>query len=314
MVNFSVARAIGLVLRTWPFLVLRLVIWALVCAGYGAGVGGGAVMGLALGALWSSPAGGAALGALAGFAAASALLFWLRAYITYLLKGGHVAALVAAHDGLPLPLGFGQVGYALAIVRERFVEVNVLFAVDLLIKGVVGTLCGLISGAAAPLGLGGLTGLLTTVLRLSTFYVDELILARNIRTREADPFSGAQDALVLYAQNAWAIARNALVLALVCAGLGLGAFILLVGPFGLVAAFAPEALTEAVLTLAGLALAALAALALVYAAAEPFCIACLMQVYFGVTEGQRPDPSWRRTLETASSAFRKLGEEALAGL
>lgn len=313
MVNFSVARAIGLVLRTWPFLVLRLGIWALVCAGYGAGVAGGAVMGIALGALWSASAGGAALGALAGFAAASALLFWLRAYITYLLKGGHIAALVAAHDGLPLPLGFGQVGYALAIVRERFWEVNVLFAVDLLIKGVVGALSGLIAGLAAPFGLGGLAGLLTHVLRLSTFYVDELILARNIRTREADPFSGAQDALVLYAQNAWSIVRNALILAAVCALLGLGAFLVLVGPFGLVAALAPEAMTGAVFTLASLALAALAALALVYAAAEPFCIACLMQVYFNVTEGQRPDPLWRRRLESTSAAFRKLGEEALAG-
>ncbi len=313
MVNFSVARAIGLVLRTWPFLVLRLGIWALVCAGYGAGVAGGAVMGIALGALWSASAGGAALGALAGFAAASALLFWLRAYITYLLKGGHIAALVAAHDGLPLPLGFGQVGYALAIVRERFWEVNVLFAVDLLIKGVVGALSGLIAGLAAPFGLGGLAGLLTHVLRLSTFYVDELILARNIRTREADPFSGAQDALVLYAQNAWPIVRNALILAAVCALLGLGAFLVLVGPFGLVAALAPEAMTGAVFTLASLALAALAALALVYAAAEPFCIACLMQVYFNVTEGQRPDPLWRRRLESTSAAFRKLGEEALAG-
>ncbi|MEO5620528.1 MAG: hypothetical protein ABIQ85_06370, partial [Cypionkella sp.] len=45
---------------------------------------------------------------------------------------------------------------------------------------------------------------------------------------------------------------------------------------------------------------------------EPFAIACLLQVFFKVTEGQTPNPEWRRKLETATDKFRQLGEKALA--
>ncbi len=49
---------------------------------------------------------------------------------------------------------------------------------------------------------------------------------------------------------------------------------------------------------------------------EPFALACLLQVFFAVTEGQAPNPDWRARLEAASERFRRLGETALqrAGL
>ena len=45
---------------------------------------------------------------------------------------------------------------------------------------------------------------------------------------------------------------------------------------------------------------------------EPFALACLLQVYFKVIEGQVPQPEWRGRLALASDRFRKLGEQALA--
>jgi hypothetical protein len=44
---------------------------------------------------------------------------------------------------------------------------------------------------------------------------------------------------------------------------------------------------------------------------EPFAIASLMQVYFGMIEGQVPDPVWRTRLEGVSTKFRTLGEKAI---
>jgi hypothetical protein len=43
---------------------------------------------------------------------------------------------------------------------------------------------------------------------------------------------------------------------------------------------------------------------------EPFAIACLLQTFFKVTEGQTPDPEWEARLEGVSGKFRKLGEQA----
>ncbi|OYZ94683.1 MAG: hypothetical protein B7X99_15180, partial [Rhizobiales bacterium 17-65-6] len=62
-----------------------------------------------------------------------------------------------------------------------------------------------------------------------------------------------------------------------------------------------------VLCLAGL----VGALALTHALWEPFCIACLMQVYFGAIAGQRPDPDWRARLDGASAKFAALGRRAV---
>ena len=45
---------------------------------------------------------------------------------------------------------------------------------------------------------------------------------------------------------------------------------------------------------------------------EPFAIACLLQVYFKVTEGQVPNPEWEAKLTSASDKFKALGEKAMA--
>jgi hypothetical protein len=44
---------------------------------------------------------------------------------------------------------------------------------------------------------------------------------------------------------------------------------------------------------------------------EPFALACLLQVFFKVTEGQEPKPEWRGKLAHASAKFRTLGERAI---
>ncbi len=45
---------------------------------------------------------------------------------------------------------------------------------------------------------------------------------------------------------------------------------------------------------------------------EPFAIACMLQVFFKVTEGQTPNPEWEAKLTSVSDKFRTMGEKAAA--
>ena len=44
---------------------------------------------------------------------------------------------------------------------------------------------------------------------------------------------------------------------------------------------------------------------------EPFALACLLQAFFALTEGQEPKPEWRGRLTQLSDKFRRLGEQAV---
>ncbi len=304
--SFSIWRALGLVAATWPFLVLRLIVNLMIAMGTLLAVTIGAFLGWGLAHIVSSwPMDAAAIyGGLFGLVVLGIVLWWIRDYLLYLLTAGHVAALMQAFDGAPLPVGKGQVGAALAIVRERFGEVSLLFVLDQLVKGAVRAVTRLIDWLTDLVGLPGLSGfvrLVDTVIRLSTNFIDELVLARQIRIASSDPWTTARESIVLYAQNAPAILRNAVWLMLFRWVLTVALFVILLSP---AAAFVYVVPGET----AGwtLAFALLLAVALQRALIDPFCIAALMQVYFAEIEGQRPNPDWDDKLAEVSRPFRDL--------
>ena len=43
---------------------------------------------------------------------------------------------------------------------------------------------------------------------------------------------------------------------------------------------------------------------------EPFAIACLLQAFFKVTDGQVPNPDWEAKIDKASAKFQTLGDKA----
>ena len=94
-------------------------------------------LGAAFGLLGGAAGGGAFWGGMIGFGIVSAVLYWAREYLLYLVKAGHIAVLVELYDGNDLPAGKSQIDYAQGIVRERFVETSVLFGLDRLIRLVV---------------------------------------------------------------------------------------------------------------------------------------------------------------------------------
>ena len=102
MWDFSFGRAVGMVMQTLPFIVLRIVVYAGIALAYVLTVGVGGALGWGFGHVGTSPdapAGGAFWGGAIGFGLASAALYFAREYILYLVKAAHIAVLVEVYDG-----------------------------------------------------------------------------------------------------------------------------------------------------------------------------------------------------------------------
>ena len=158
-------------------------------------------------------------GGIVGFGLVSLALYWLREYILYVVKAGHIAVMVHLIDGRDVPGGQGQIAYARQVVTQRFAEANILFVMDQLVKGAIGAITGLIGGIAAFLpipGLQGIVNFINTVIRMSLTYVDEIILGYNIRLNSQNPFETARQGVVLYAQNGKTMVKNAIWLSSSC--------------------------------------------------------------------------------------------------
>lgn len=309
MWDFSVGKALSAVIRTMPFIILRLAVYLGIGVAYLFTTGVGALVGSGIGFMGSHAASGAAWGGLIGFGLASAVLYLAREYILYLVKAAHIAVLVEIYDGKPIPAGQKQVSYGADFVKTHFAESSVLFGVDQIIKAVLRIITGTLNTITAFLPIPALQTLVRifeAILRVSLTYVDELILAYLIRTRTTNPWASAQDALILYAQNYKHFLKNAVWLAIFMWGLALAIFIVLLAPAAAVAAIMPGH-AGAIWVLA---IAFIFAWALKAAILEPFALAALMQVYFKTIEGQTPDPVWSERLSNASARFRELAGKA----
>src|SRR5690606_21155860 len=201
MWDFSVGRSVAIMLRTWPFILLRMIVYFGITLAYVAATGMGAGVGWGVGHIFSEggPEAAAFYGGLAGFALVSVFVYWVREYILYIVKAGHIAVMVHLIDGQPVPEGQGQIAYARREVTDRFMEANALFVLDQLVKGAIRAITALIGGIAAFLPIPGLHGVarfINTVIRLSLTYVDEIILGYNIRLKSDSPFETARRGVV----------------------------------------------------------------------------------------------------------------------
>ena len=308
MKDFNIGEIIGLLLRTTPFLIFRFLIYFGITLGYVLITGVGAGMGYGIGSIAGDSASGGAYGGLVGFGIAGAIMYFLREYLLYMVKAGHIAVLVELLEGKELPGGRSQIDYAQQIVRERFVESSVLFGLDQLIKGILKSFNRIFFTIAAFLPIPGSQGLvkfLNTVINLSLTYLDEVILAYNIHTRAENPWESSKTALVLYAQNYKTFLKNAFWLAFLIWGLTFVIFLLILAPVaGLVALFPGSAGPLSLI------IALVFAWGIKQAVIEPFAMTALMQVFFKVTQGQQANPEWEAKLDSASGKFRELKDKA----
>ncbi|MBZ0122548.1 MAG: hypothetical protein K8F31_01525, partial [Roseovarius sp.] len=272
--------------------------------GTGAGIGWG------VGAMGDADfrAGATFWGGAAGFGLTAAVLYFLREYILYMVKAGHIAVMVEYLDGRELPPGRSQIAHAQEIVKARFGQANVLFAIDQLVRGVIRAITGLVEGLASLLPIPAVSGLMRIVrafLRVAVGLIDEVILAYLIRNRSENPWSDSRDALVLYGQNARPLLVNAALIALVTYALAFIVFLVMLAPAAAVVYLIPGAWSAG-----GFVFAILFAWAVKAAVLEPFALACLLQAYFRLTDGQQPDPDWVARLDGVSAKFKKLGQRA----
>jgi len=310
MWDFSIGTALGLMRKTMPFLVFRVAVYFGIAVAYVVVTGTGAGIGYGIGGFGDADfrASTTAWGGGIGFTVTAGVLYLMREYILYIVKAGHIAVMVEALDGRELPNGKGQIEYARGIVTERFGEASILFGIDQTIKGVVRTITGLVQGLMSILPIPGLDkvmGLVRAYLKLAVGLVDEVILAHGLRTRAENPYASAKEALVLYGQNAKPMMINAAWLTLITWGLSIVVFLVMLAPAAAVVYVMPGAWAAG-----GLVFALLFAWAVKVAVIEPFAIACLLQAFFKVTDGQVPNPEWEAKLEAASNKFTKLATGA----
>jgi hypothetical protein len=299
--------------RTAPFILFRILVYFGISAALVVMTGAGAGVGYGIGLVGEEEfrASSTFWGGAAGFGMTAGVIFFLRDYILYLVKAGHIAVLVELLDGREIPAGTGQIAYARSIVKERFGQASALFALDRLIRGVIAVVTGLLQGMMllVPIpGLDRLMGVVRAYLRLAVGLVDEVILGHAIRNRSDNAWEAAHDGLVLYAQNARPMLGAAAWLTLITWVMSALVFLLMLGPAAAVVLLLPGDGSTGLFVFALLfAWAAKAALI------EPFALACLLQVFFHETEDQVPNAEWRGRLTHVSDKFRKLGDQVAAG-
>jgi len=296
MWDFSTGRALSALFRTLPFLLLRMGVYFGMALAYIFATGIGAGLGYGIGAAGDEgfQAGATFFGGVIGFGLVGGVVYFLREYILYMVKAGHIAVLTEYLTGQDIPEGQTQIHYARQVVQARFPEANALFALDLLIKGVI----------KVP-AIDGLMNFFNAVTKMSLNYVDEVILAYNIKMRSQNPWATSKDALILYAQNGWTMLRNAIALTIISWILTVVIFMFLLAPAAALFYFFPGGWGN--WSFIG---AFILAWAFKVSVMEPFAVACLIQVFFKTIEGQTPNPDWETRLGNASEKFREISRKA----
>lgn len=314
MWDFRIGAALGLMVKTLPFILFRLAVYFGVALAYVLMTGVGAGVGWGIGGFGDEGFRAASTfwGGAAGFGIVGIIMYVLREYLLYMVKAGHIAVLVELLEGQSLPQGRSQIQHASASVKERFGQASALFAVDQLIKGVLRALTGLARGIFGLLPIPGARQFLRVLqmfLRIAVGFIDEVILAHSFRTRADNPWAASRDGLVLYGQNLKPMFKNAAWLALIVYGLSFVIFLVMLAPAALVAYLIPGGWSAT-----GVVVALLFAWSVKVAVLEPFAVTCMMQAYFNATEGQTPDPEWEAKLEGLSKKFRRLKQQATGNL
>ena len=308
MLDFRTGQIFGLLVRTLPFVLLRLVVYIGITVAYVLAVGVGSGIGLLFGKIGGNGGGGAGIGGLIGFAIISGILYWAREYLLYLVKAGHIAVLVELMDGRQIPAGKGQIDYATNIVKQHFATSSMLFGLNQLIRGILRVFNRMTVSIASWLPIPGLdvvVKLVDAVINTSLSHLDQVILAQILRKQTDNPWAVARDSTVLYAQNYKGVLKNAAFLTFIIWALTLLILLLVAAPIAaLIGLFHVHA------GIATFALAVIAALSLKAALIDPFATVALIQVYDKITAGQTPNPEWSAKLESISGKFRELTQKA----
>src|SRR3984885_369347 len=223
--------------------------------------------------------------------------FWgtVLRYALHLLACGHVAVLteLIVHgrvgNGTESMLAYGK-----RIVTQRFGEVNILFGFNMLVRGILNsfhrTLDWIDQLIPIP-GLESLSNLVTIILRAATRYIDKVILSYNLARNDGDPWTGAREGLVYYAQNAKPILITSVWIVIWERVLTFVLWLLLLAPAGLITVMLPTSVRQSG-GLVTVLIAILLAGTLRSAFIKPLFLIMMMVRFHALTENQPINQAW----------------------
>ena len=309
MWDVSSAAAGALILRTFPFMLLRAAVYFGVAAAFVVAAGGGAGIGWSIGALAGTQGRvpGAFWGAIGGLAFIGLMLWWLREYLLYLVEASHGAAMAIAIERSPPP-GQSRIPTAMTAVQRRFRDVEVLFSAERLVQGTIGRLVAVLDtfDSMLPAGISVPRNLSDVILPKVLGFVGKVLLAHAVRGSAREPWPSLQDALVLLAQNHGILMRNAVFLAAGSFATSIAVFF-----FALIPAAALAQAYPGGSGLIAILLALVFAWSIKQALIEPVVVAAFLDLYTRVTQGQSAEPDWDTKLVETSEQFREIKARAM---
>ncbi len=307
----SMTTAIGLVLRTLPYALLRflvllavsiaVILWLAVMIGGAAWLG--AHIATIFGWVW-------AIGclALAGFVWST-----LLSYLLHLIECGHVAVLTEfITEGQLRTAGEGQFAYGKRVVLARIGQETMLYGLNALVRGIVQSLHNTLDWLAESLpipGLEGVSRVINILLKGATRYLDKVIFSYSLARNDEDVWRSSREGLVYYAQNVRPILKTAIWSVVLERVLTILLFLALLAPAAAVTLALPSALREVggVMTVV---VAILLAGPLRAAFIKPIFMTMMMVRFHTAIDGQPINQEWEARLSDISGQFRDLGARA----
>lgn len=311
----SLGTAIGLMLESLPYALARFgvlmaaslvtLIWLVVMLGGGVWLGKH-IAGI-FGLVW-----------IVGWALCASFIWGTAVrYALHLIECGHVAVLTELiTEGRISSTDGSMFAHGRRLVTERFAQINVLFGLHALIRGVVQSVHRAMDVTADMLPIPGLetiANLADRVLRAATRYIDKVIFSYNLARNSTDPWTTSREGLVYYAQNAKPVLKTAIWCVVLEWVLTVLLWIALLIPAALLTLMLPHAIRES-----GAIATVLVALLLVgpirAAFVRPIFLIMMMVRFHASAEGQPINPQWDAQLASISDQFRTLGADAAAAM
>ncbi|OGQ05785.1 MAG: hypothetical protein A2W61_00085 [Deltaproteobacteria bacterium RIFCSPLOWO2_01_44_7] len=240
------------------------------------------------------------------------IVSFIREYILYTVKAGHVAVIAELATKGKLPEGKGQIAWGKDQVVRTFKSTSVLFLVDRLVHGVISAINNGITKigdvASGIPGVRGLMQFINLILYFSLTYVDEAIMARNFLNPQESAWQSSKIGLMLYAQIwkniLWSSVFLAFIALTIYAGL---AIVFLVPALGLAVAFPSMDLVFIIGAL-------VCAFVVKFALFDPWTMSMMVVMYLKEIEGKAPNKEWEEKLEKLSGKFKQIKEKAVEKL
>jgi hypothetical protein len=252
----------------------------------------------------------------AGFGAYGWAWLVIVRYALYLLQAGHIAVLTELITTGKIGSGSeGMFQYGKRIVTERFGQVNVLFALDLLVRGVVQAFNRTLNWVAGVLpipGMQSIAGIVTAIVRAATTYIDETILSYNLARGDENAWRSSKDALIYYCQNSKEILKTAVWVVVIDKVLTAAIWVVMLLPAFLLLAVLPAAWAPGGF-IAGLVIAALFASNIRQAFLKPVFLIMVMTKFHVQVRNQQINLEWDQRLTSVSDKFRQIKDKAAAG-